>query len=354
MILDSNFDISVETFGTWQVLALHKAYDTLRYERSLRDIVHYHFARDPYIPEDAFGQNVIGAVIMDWCRAYTPCSKATCNNWIWQDKLYPGNRCRRCGTMWTTASTTTGKGKGYGKPAGKLIKAPRSWPEAPPGLPKVKPLKKTKVQQEATELLASTWTTLTEDTQHRLQAIGIGPTKPDEPELKDVLKSHMEALPQQVQDLVNKLTTPEPYTEREIAAKLKGRVTELKNLSMRKTQLQAKIDNVKAQYAALLTDMQELQGKLTEGQQSLKTLSDDYMKAVNQTPTLSELPTAHGEAEQIPMAVESFVHSLGISLTDEQKTQLHGLLKRPNNEQEDPTKRRKTDMPTLGKSGQCG
>ena len=173
MILDSHIDISVETFGTWQVLALQKAFDTLRYEHSLRDIVHYHFARDPYIPEDAFGQNEIGAVIMDWCRAYNPCSKATCNNWIWQDKMYPGTRCRRCGTMWTTASTTTGKGKGYGKPAGKLTKAPRSWPEAPPGLPMVKPLKKSKVQQEATDLLASTWTTLTEDTQHRLQAIGI-------------------------------------------------------------------------------------------------------------------------------------------------------------------------------------
>ena len=256
--------------------------------------------------------------------------------------------------MWMTPLTSTGKGKGYGKPTGKLTKAARQWPEAPPGLPKVRPLKISKMQQEATDLLATTWTTLTEDTQTRLQALGIGPQKPEEPELKDVLKSHMESLPQQVQDLVNKLTTPEPCTEKEIAGKLKGRVTELKNLSMRKTQLQAKIDNVKAQYAALLTDMQELQTKLTEGQQSLKSLSDDYMKAVNQTPTPSELPAAHGEAEQIPMAVESFVHSLGISLTDEQKTQLHGLLKRPNQDQEDPTKRRKTETPALGKTGQCG
>ena len=192
--------------------------------------------------------------------------------------------------MWMATSTSTGKGKGYGKPSGKAPKAPRQWPEAPPGLSKVKPLKISKVQHQATELLATTWTTLTEDTQTKLQAIGIGPAKPDEPELKDVLKSHMEALPQQVQDLVNKLTAPEPCTEREIAAKLKGRVTELKNLSMKKTQLQAKIDNVKAQYAALLSDMQELQTKLTEGQQSLKSLSEDYMKAVNQTPAPSELP----------------------------------------------------------------
>ena len=100
----------------------------------------------------------------------------------------------------------------------------------------------------------------------------------------------MEALPEPVQDVVTKLTTPEPCTEREIAAKLKGRVSELKNLSMKKTQLQSKIDHVKSQYAALLTDMQELQAKLTEGQQSLKNLSEEYMKAVNQTPTPPDLP----------------------------------------------------------------
>ena len=162
---------------------------------------------------------------MTWCRAYTPCSKSSCTNWIWQDKMYPGTRCRKCGTMWPTTSTSTGKGKGYGKPSNRQ---PRGQPglQPPPGLAKVKPLKISKVQQEATELLSTTWTSLTEDIQSKLQAIGIGPSKPEAPELTDVLKTHMEALPQQVQELVTKLTTPEPCTEREIAAKLKGRVTD--------------------------------------------------------------------------------------------------------------------------------
>ena len=156
------------------------------------------------------------------------------------------------------------------------------------------------------------------------------------------------------QEVVTKLTTPEPCTEREIAAKLKGRVTELKNLSMKKTQLQGRIDQVKTQYATLLTDMQDLQVKLTEGQQALKCLSEEYMKAVNQTPAPAELPSTSGEGEQIPMAVESFVHSLGISLTEEQKTQLHGLLKRPNQEAEDSMKRRKTEGTQLTPPGHCG
>ena len=109
----------------------------------------------------------------------------------------------------------------------------------------------------------------------------------------------MDALPQQVQDIVSKLTTPEPITEREIAAKLIGQVTELKNMSIRKTQLQGKIDNIKAQYASLLQDMQELQtsnktSRLAEGSQHL---SEDYMKAVNQTPTPADLAEPVGEPE---------------------------------------------------------
>ena len=76
----------------------------------------------------------------------------------------------------------------------------------------LKPLKKSKVQQEATELLANSWATLPEETQTRLQALGKGPSKPEEPDLKNLLKTHMDALPQQVQEIVSKLTTPEPIT----------------------------------------------------------------------------------------------------------------------------------------------
>ena len=279
------------------------------------------------------------------------CSRKDCFNWIWTDKIKPNTKCRRCGTWWPTSTGGAGKGKGYGRPTTKVRP---TWPETPPGLGRVKPLKKTKVQQEATELLATSWSTLPEDTQARLQALGIGPAKPEEPELTDILKSHMDALPTQVQQIVTKLTAPEPCTERDIATKLKGQVTELKTLSIRKNQLQDKIDGVKAQYTTLLADTQTLQGKLAEGQKVLQQLSQDYMKAVNQTPTPADLTGPLAEPEQIPMAVESFVRNLGIALTEEQKTQLHGLLKRSGSDTEDPTKRRKTDGPGPLSPGHCG
>ena len=133
-------------------------------------------------------------------------------------------------------------------------------------------------------------------------------------------------------------------------------MTDLKNTSIRKNQLQVKIDGVKSQYTSLLTDMQKLQSKLAEGQEALQKLSEDYMRAVNQTPTPAELAEPAGETEQIPMAVESFVHSLGIgiSLTEEQKSQLHGLLKRPKQDNDDAIKRRKTEATQAASAGHCG
>ena len=149
------------------------------------------------------------------------CQKGTCGNWIWTDKVRSGTKCRKCGTWWPEPSRHNGKGKGYGRPNNRPT-GTQTWLDSPPGLTKIKPLKKSKVQQEATDLLASSWTALPEDTQTKLPALGIGPAKPKEPALQDLLNTHMDALPQQVQEIVAKLTAPKPITEREIAGKLKG------------------------------------------------------------------------------------------------------------------------------------
>ena len=117
----------------------------------------------------------------------------------------------------------------------------------------------------------------------------------------------------------------------------------MKNISVRKTQLQMRLDTVKSQHAAMLQKKQDLQTKLNEGQQRLKDLSEQYMKLVNQTPTPEELRKPSEGDTPLPMAVETFVTSLGLTLTEEQRHQLHGLLKRPIPEPEDPSKRRKTE-----------
>lgn len=106
-------------------------------------------------------------------------------------------------------------------------------------------------------------------------------------ELKDLLQTHMAALSHQ-----------EPVTEKDIAGRLKSQVTELRNLSLRRTQLQANLDATKTQYQHLLQEMQDLQGKLNDGQKAMKLLSDDYMKAVNQAPPPAELSQAENMDNQ--------------------------------------------------------
>ena len=183
----------------------------------------------------------------------------------------------------------------------------------------------------AVELLASTWEVIPTEIHSKLQTLGFGPPPQEEPGLEEILQTHLKELPQAVQDVVNKI----PDTEKAIAQKLKAQVTELKTISMKKAQLQTRLDQVKSQYASMLQDMQEHQTKLTEGQKKLKTLSEQYTQAVNKTPPPAELECGDPELP-IPMAVETFVTSLGIELAAEQRTQLHGLLKRPNPEQDDP------------------
>ena len=282
-----------------------------------------------------------------WCRSYVTCRQSQCTNWIWQDKLKPDTRCRQCGTWWpalTVIQGGTGKGKGQGRPTKTEARQQASWLETPPGLGKLKPLKKTKIQKEATDLLEPVWSGVSHELQDKLQHLGIGPKKPPEPDLHEMLKTHMAALPAQVQEVVTRLTTPAPASEQDIAIKLKGQVADLKNLSTKKTQLQEKLDQTKLQYQTLLQEMQDLQQKLNEGQQALKLLSEDYMKAVNKETKQADLDSGM-DIDTLPAAVETFVANLGVSLSDEQKTQLHGLLKRPNDTDGDLSKRRKTDSP---------
>ena len=145
------------------------------------------------------------------------------------------------------------RNKGYGKPSNRATGNP-TWLESPPGLTKIRPLKKSKVQQEATDLLANSWMALPEDTQTKLQALGIGPGRTGFAGSFEDPHGCIATLPLQVQEIASKLTAPEPITEREIAGKLKGQVTELKNMSIKKNQLQVRIDGVKAQYANLLAE----------------------------------------------------------------------------------------------------
>ena len=155
----------------------------------------------------------------------------------------------------------------------------------------------------------------------------------------------MSQLPPTVRELVEKLTKPAPPTEKDVASKLKSQVTLLKDLSLRKSTLQNKIDSTKKAYQELLDEMKGIQTRIETEQQTLTATSASYMFLVNAAkPDLGELPETGG-ADPVPAAVAGFINTLGVSLTEEQQQQLQNMLKRPPAEPVDEAKRRKTEAP---------
>lgn len=76
----------------------------------------------------------------------------------------------------------------------------------------------------------------------KLIQLGIDPSpKVDEPDLQSVLKENMASLPAPVKELVERLTKPQPETEKDMASRLKQQVTTLRDLSLKKQALQQKI-----------------------------------------------------------------------------------------------------------------
>ena len=92
----------------------------------------------------------------------------------------------------------------------------------------------------------SSWDKLDTTLQGQLKELGISPPQEaTEPDLEAVLKDNLSQLPAPVKELVEKITKPQPPTEKDVAIKLKQQVSTLRDLSHRKQTLQTKIDATK-------------------------------------------------------------------------------------------------------------
>ena len=180
-------------------------------------------------------------LIMGWpsFRAYQGCSSKDCGNWIWEDRIQPHYVCRKCSTPWQQPA------QGFAK---ATAKPPASWKNTrrrvtpPPGLPVSKAPRPAKLEQSAADILAPAWSSLDEGMRSKLIQLGIDPSpKVDEPDLQSVLKENMASLPAPVKELVERLTKPQPETEKDMASRLKQQVTTLRDLSLKKQALQQKI-----------------------------------------------------------------------------------------------------------------
>eukprot|EP00913_Durusdinium_trenchii_P017809 g16734.t1 len=189
-------------------------------------------------------------------------------------------------------------------------------------VPKTKQL----VQKLTGELLASSWDKFDSDLQQKLTELGISPPPPSpEPDLQDVLRDNLAQLPAPVKELVEKITKPQPPTEKDVANKLKQQVSSLRDLSHRKQHLQSKIDATKKAFQDLLNEMKLIQTKIEQEQAELNNTSAAYMTLVSKQPDPVHLVEDAEMKDPVPEAVAGFISTLGVSLTQEQQDQLKSM-----------------------------
>ena len=139
------------------------------------------------------------------------------------------------------------------------------------------------------------------------------PTQPT-PDLTELCRQHIDALPESIKTLLEKQTEPEKApTVTETSRKFKVATADLRELILKKSTLQLKINKTKAAYTDLLTEMQQLQETLSKQQQEVTALQQELQDRV--------------QAEQPPPgpSLLQTLQDIGIQITEEQAAKLAGL-----------------------------
>ena len=257
-------------------------------------------------------------------------------DWIWEDKArkHPKWSCRGCGKPWLVEPKPEFQERSLKKRRTtewatwnhqrKGQQWPKSYKQAlldtPPGLPGK--VKKDKTYRDMEVMAQKHWEHLPEEFRSTLQSMGLGKredTKP--PELADILKEHIDLLPDTIKAQVEKIVKPTveitPKTE---ALKLKATAGHLRDLTHKKAQIQTKVDTLKDQYKQALQELQDIQLEVERIQKELKDTTEQYAKLMEdvaqETPEESIVTT-----EQMFQVIQK----AGISFTEEQKIQMQKM-----------------------------
>ena len=176
----------------------------------------------------------------------------------------------------------------------------------------------------------------------RSTAMGLGvKVQEKEPDLKEILMMHMSELPAEIKAKVEGIVQPKtPVTEQSEAARLKQYVGQLRDLTNKKQQVQAKVDSYKDLYKATFTELQEIQMEIEKVQKTLKDSTDTYAKFVEDV----KIET---EPQDTMLGLPSFMELLGkagVACSAEQKDQMQKMM------EESSHKKRRVN----GLGGQCG
>lgn len=145
-------------------------------------------------------------------------------------------------------------------------------------------MNKSKQQGNAVEAtLRKAWGTMPVEVQAALK--GVGPDFTPEPEyqpLEEVLKAHLDALPQELKEVVEGLIKPAQTATVDVTGQLKATVGELRQLSTKKQSLQRRVDQAKEQYESLLDELKGVQEAIDKEHKQLGDQSEACAKQLKE------------------------------------------------------------------------
>ena len=200
-----------------------------------------------------------------------------------------------------------GNGKGNGKPS--LGAKGEKGPGKGKGYPPSKELTPAQV-----EIAKGFFESATEEQKDVLKLMGVEQPAQPTPDLTELCRQHIDALPESIKTLLEKQAEPgKAPTVTETSRKFKVATADLRELILKKSTLQLKINKTKTAYTDLLTEMQQLQEVLSKQQKEVTTLQQELQDRV--------------QADQPPSGPDLLqtLQDLGVQISDEQAAKLAGF-----------------------------
>ena len=242
--------------------------------------------------------------------------------WIWEDRLLQQpDLC--CGRRWQAKVAPDLRRRKVEWASWNFSQRGQTWPHKsykdaliapPPGLHGGKPPKQKK-NKGIEQKLQEHWTSIPENLRKQLEDLGVkGQEPPPPPDLPTLIKEHLQSLPTELKEEVEKIIEPQK-AEPPLNQKLKQAVGTLKQLSEKKAAVQAKADNIKQQYTALLQELKDTQVKIEAAQKDLQETTTRYNQQLEKDKVEDE---AHLPEELAAENLLTVMTSIGLTATQEQ------------------------------------
>ena len=142
----------------------------------------------------------------DMTRAYVVCCNKACHSWLWTDRCSKHTHCSQCYTPWAKSIAVSGQAA-PSKSHWPSVWESASWRAPKPRRPKVQPPPGLDIKAwpaEVLEALKEHWGSFDGKLQATLKSHGLHTSKASqaEPDLKEICKQHLAALPESIQKLV--------------------------------------------------------------------------------------------------------------------------------------------------------